>query len=246
MGRHAELDEPTDATKDDTARSTRPATSVTTTAGNHNLTGEGEARGDDALTGVSSRRTATRSMAKEEASGRAKTATKRAIEHLAAVLKQGPRDGAERLRALRQRIRDKEAVNCKHEAAESKKGAKRRPDTDGGTTTGAKAARQVGECGEEASSVEVNEYSPGDPTASSSAAPWADRLEVRLGPSSSAPSAKRAKEDLRIQSKPFCEPHAAEDPLVAEIKRRRRSSGHGREAPGCGSTVDKARRQGIG
>jgi hypothetical protein len=65
--------------------------------------------------GVRSRRMAARAMLKEEVCNRAKTATKRAIEFLAADLRQGPRDGAERLRALRQRIKDKQAANTKSE-----------------------------------------------------------------------------------------------------------------------------------
>ncbi len=223
---------------------------------------------------VIERRTRAREAAKEAARACERQATKRAIEAATTELKEGPRDGTERLRALRQRIRDKEAareakvegegvndggvagVSSPKGGASScrqlkKKGAE--PLDEQHDMIGDRSSKKM-RCLSYASNVDrtnittfgENEEAPRDPTASSSTMPWTGRLEMRTRPIARVPCDASTQGNQPVLSNPSSEPNVVDDPLVAEIKRRRRTSGHGSADPSCGEAVDKARRAGIG
>ncbi len=202
---------------------------------------------DNEVQSVNARRTRAREAAKEAARACERQATKRAIEAVTTELKEGPRDGAERLRALRQRIREKEAAReAKVEGEGADDGdAAGRSSPKGGESSGQKMRMRAEPFDEQrdmiggesinkrrclrdaihgervnVKTIGENEESPRDPTASSSTMPWAGRLEMRAGPVTRVPNKERAQGDQNILSNPSSEPNAVEDPLVADIKRR--------------------------
>ncbi len=70
--------------------------------------GQPQAAFDDAGRSVIARKAHAREKARETAEGQNRTATQRAIQELGDGLREGPRDGAARLEALRQRIKQKQ------------------------------------------------------------------------------------------------------------------------------------------
>ncbi len=90
------------------------------------------------------------------------------------------------------------------------------------------------------------EASPRDPTASSSTMPWAGSLEMRARPAAPGASEACTANAKRSKADPRSTLHEAGDPLVAESKRRRRTSGFGNAPLVRGEAADTARRSGIG
>ncbi len=239
---------------------------------------KGETQGGGEVVSIGTRRTRAREATKEAEKVSERMATKRAIESITAGLRAGPRDSADRLRALRQRILDKQAANrAELEGKEADMGdeaATEGPTRDSKTYSGSTkrappeeprhvirqtathSAPRRGEGGA-VSSVKVDdqeaeqrapktEYGARDPTASSSSLPWTGRLAVRISHATNVTRKGDADGNLCESNYQGGEGGAEAHPLVAEIKRRRRSCGHGRDDPPSGETVDNARRRGIG
>ncbi len=89
-------------------------------------------------TDTRSRRASARETAKVAATDIDRQATKRAIESIASDLEQGPRDGAEILRALRQRVCDKQAAGDNESVGTKKQPEEAKDGRDEGSEKGAR------------------------------------------------------------------------------------------------------------